>query len=196
MYFRRTTLCVMCDLYAWCVRFANKRDRETRVYTLFAIRSFPVNKFSVHFQKSASANFSFGDARSSASRRDCTHHNARITLCAHRSESTSIHYAQFINFDVFTHNSRASHIVYSRLYSIKSYYASNFHSTVCLNLILHVCVLVFHNILYHMTWNFYCVSSNSNLSSPVNLVSFCSFVAAYKFRETYFWDDPHSFPGV
>ncbi len=35
--------------------------QQTQVYTLFAICSFPVNKFSVHFQKSANANFSFGD---------------------------------------------------------------------------------------------------------------------------------------
>ncbi len=57
-------LCVMCDLYAWCARFANKRvhsePSQTRVFTLFAIRSFPVNKFSVHFQESVNANFSFG----------------------------------------------------------------------------------------------------------------------------------------
>ncbi len=42
-------------------------------------------------------------------------------------------------------------------------------------------------------WNFYSVSSNSKLSSPVNSVSFCSFMAAYEFREIYFWDDPYRF---
>ncbi len=43
-------------------RIAN--HQQTRVYTLFAIRSFPINKFSIHFQESANGNFLFGDARS------------------------------------------------------------------------------------------------------------------------------------
>ncbi len=74
-------------------------------------------------------------------------------------------------------------------YGVKSYYALNFHSTIRLNHMLHVCILVSHNILYHSIWNFYSVSSNAKLSSLVNLVSFHSIVAAYEFRETYFWDD-------
>ncbi len=77
----------------------------------------------------------------------------------------------------------ASHVV-------KWYYASNFHSIVRLNRILHVCVLVSRNVSYRLTWNFYSVSSNWKLSSPLNLVSFHSFVAAYEFGETYFRDDP------
>ncbi len=77
------------------------------------------------------------------------------------------------------------------LYGVKSYYASNFYSTVHLNRVLYICVLVSCNRLYHLTWNFYSVSSNSKLSSSVNLVSLYSFVVVYEFRETCFWDDPH-----
>ncbi len=73
------------------------------------------------------------------------------------------------------------------LYGVKLYYTSNFHSTVHLNRVLHVCLLVTRNIQYCSTWNFYNVSSNSKLSSPINLVSFHPFMATYKFRETYFW---------
>ncbi len=65
-------------------------------------------------------------------------------------------------------------------YGVKSYYPSN--------RMLHVCALVSRDILNRSTWNFYSVSSNSKLSSPVNLISFRSFVAAYEFRGTYFWD--------
>ncbi len=72
----------------------------------------------------------------------------------------------------------------------KSYYISNFHNTVHLTCVLHVCVKVSHNVPYQSTWNFYSVPSYSKLSSPVNLVSFHSFVVMYEFTETYFWDDP------
>ncbi len=54
--------------YAWCMiclrivcnsqikgRIAN--HQQTRVYTLFAIRSFPVNKFSMRFQKKCEYEF-------------------------------------------------------------------------------------------------------------------------------------------
>ncbi len=71
-------------------------------------------------------------------------------------------------------------------YGVKSYYASNFHSTVRLDHMLHVCVLMSRDILYHVTWNFYSVSSDSKLSSPVNLASFRSFVAGHEFREITF----------
>ncbi len=84
--------------------------QQARVYTLFAIRSFPVNKFSVHFRKSANANFSFGDTQSYASRRDRAHHNARIEV----NQPLYIMHRLLI-FDIFTHNSRASRIAYSRL---------------------------------------------------------------------------------
>ncbi len=79
------------------------------------------------------------------------------------------------------------------LYAVKSYYTSNFHSTVCLNYVLYVWVLVSHNVQYYSTWNFYSVFSKSKFSSPVNLVSFHSFVTVNEFRETYFWDDPHRY---
>ncbi len=77
-------------------------------------------------------------------------------------------------------------------YDVKLYYTSNFHSTVRPNCVLHVCVLVSRDILYHSTWNFYSVSSDSKLSSPINLVSFRSFVVAYKFKVTYFWDNSNT----
>ncbi len=72
------------------------------------------------------------------------------------------------------------------LYGVKSYKTSNFQGTVRLNRMLHVCVLVSHEVLYHSTWNVYSVFSNLKLSSPFNLVSFRSCVAVYKFRETSF----------
>ncbi len=62
-------VCVMRDLYAWCAivcvmrnlqikgRIAN--HQQTRVCILFAIRSFPVNKFSVHFQKKCKSLLNF-----------------------------------------------------------------------------------------------------------------------------------------
>ncbi len=91
------TQCVMRDLYAWRAWFVNKRaypkpSGNSSIYA-FAIRSFPVNKFSVDFQKSVNANFSFGDAQSYRLEK-----KLRALQCAHRSESTSIHYAQFTNF--------------------------------------------------------------------------------------------------
>ncbi len=86
----------------------------TRVYTLFAIRSFPVHKFSRNFQKSANAIFSFGNARSY-----CLEERLRTSQCAQRSKSTSIHYTQLLIFDVFTHNSHTSHIVYGRLHTYR-----------------------------------------------------------------------------
>ncbi len=76
------------------------------------------------------------------------------------------------------------------LCGVNSYYSSNLHSTVCLNRRLHVCILVSRNVLHSLKWNFLSVSSNSKHGSHVNLVSFHSFVAAYEFRETYFWGDP------
>ncbi len=91
-----------------------------------------------------------------------------------------IHYTQLF---VYLHCTTVPH-------SVKSYYTSNFHSTVRLNHVLYVCVLVSHDVLYHLTWNFYSVSIYSKLSSPGNLVSFFSFMAVYKFRGTYLWDDP------
>ncbi len=73
--------------------------QQTRVYTLFAIRSFSVNKFSGRFQKKVQMQiFPLVMCEVTASRKDLTHHNARITLCACGSESTSRHYAQFTNF--------------------------------------------------------------------------------------------------
>ncbi len=63
--------------------------------------------------------------------------------------------------------------------SVKSYYASNFHSTVRLNCMLHICVLVSRDVLYCSTWNFYGISSYSKLSSPINLISFRSFHRRY-----------------
>ncbi len=94
----------------------------------------------------------------------------------------SIHYTQLF---VYLHRITVS-------YGAKLYYTSNFHSTVRLNHLLHVCVLVSRDVLYCSTWNFYSVSRNSKLSSSVNLVSFRSLMATYEFRETYFWDDRHS----
>ncbi len=52
-------------------------------------------------------------------------------------------------------------------YGVKSYYFSNFHSTVCLNRIFHACILISRDILYQSTWNFYSVSSNSKRDSPL-----------------------------
>ncbi len=52
-------------------------------------------------------------------------------------------------------------------YSVKLYYASKFYSTVHLNCMLHVCVLVSCDILYHSIWHFYSVSSNSKLILPL-----------------------------
>ncbi len=90
--------------YVWCVicmrdarnsriKWRIPNHQQIRVYTLFAVCSFPVNKLSVHFQKSVNANFSFGDARSyRLEERSCT------SQCACRSKSTSIHDAQFTNF--------------------------------------------------------------------------------------------------
>ncbi len=55
----------MCDARNSQIKGRIANHQQTRVYTLFAIRSFPVNKFSTIFQKkSVNANFSFGDARS------------------------------------------------------------------------------------------------------------------------------------
>ncbi len=113
--------------YAWCVicmcdvrdsrikeRIAN--HQQTRVYKLFAICSFPVNKFSVLSKKEWMRMFPLVMHEVTASGRGCVHHNAHITSCVQRRESSSTHNAQSkLIFEVFTHNSHASRIVYSRL---------------------------------------------------------------------------------
>ncbi len=66
------------------------------ILTLLAIRSFSVNKFSEHFQKSVNANFSFGDARSYR-----LEERSHASQCGNRSESTSIYCAHFTHFRRF-----------------------------------------------------------------------------------------------
>ncbi len=58
--------CVICmrDARDSQIKGHIANHQQTRVYTLFAIRSFKVNKFIVHFQKSVNTNFFFGNEQS------------------------------------------------------------------------------------------------------------------------------------
>ncbi len=58
------TSAILEHFVSYCPSIHITNHQQTRVYTLFAIRSFPVNRFSLYFQKSANANFSFSDAQS------------------------------------------------------------------------------------------------------------------------------------
>ncbi len=103
-------LCMMRDVHDLRIKGRIMNHQQTWVYTLFAICSFPVNKFSVHFQKSANANFSSNDAQSYRLEERSRASHARIKA---NKPLYTMH--SLLIFDVFTHNSHASRIVYSRL---------------------------------------------------------------------------------
>ncbi len=107
----------MRDLCAWCVQFANKRaHREPSANSIiYTIRNlfFSVNKFCVHFQKKCECEFFLLWCAKLPPGGEIA--------CVHKSKSTSIHYAQFTNFDVFMHNLHASHVVYNRLKNAEVY---------------------------------------------------------------------------
>ncbi len=107
------TLCVMCDARDSRIKGRIANHQQTRVYTLFAICSFPANKFSVHFQKVWMWIFPLVMCEVTALRRDHMHHNAHIEV--HQPLHT-MH--SLLIFDVSTHKLRTSHIVYSRLYHL------------------------------------------------------------------------------
>ncbi len=87
------TSCVICMHDAHDLQIKGASQTISKLEN--TIRNSLVNKFSEHFQKkkSVNANFSFDDAQS-------YHLEERLcaSQCAHRSESTSVHYAQFTNF--------------------------------------------------------------------------------------------------
>ncbi len=104
--------------YAWCVicmrdahsswikgRIAN--HQQTRVYTLFTICSFPVNKFSVHFQKKARIEFFLWW---------CVKLPPRGEIARIESNQPLYTMHSLLIFYIFTHNLCVSRIVYPPLY--------------------------------------------------------------------------------
>ncbi len=86
-------ICVTRDLYAWCVRFANNRVQMRTISKLEYVHNsqfvlFQSTNLACISKKVRMRIFPSAMREVTASRRDC----------AHKSESTSIHYAQFTNF--------------------------------------------------------------------------------------------------